>query len=482
MKNHHALLEIAFDLTSSLPSQDRYQKLLDVVQRMFNCQCSCLLRLEGDILRPLAFNGLVPEVRLKKWQLRQHPRLDHLIHSKAPHIFPSDCDLPDPFDGLLSADSSANLSVHSCMGSPLIIEGEVIGLLTADSLKKDAFKHIDLQELKYLSSLAGAMLRTSELIDQLEALNSHQRNVMESLIAQESEKQAKMIGSSAEMVNLHEEIKMVAQVDAPLLITGETGVGKELVARQVHGSSKRSYNPLIYVNCAALPESVAESELFGHTKGAFTGADKHRAGKFEVADGGSLFLDEIGELPLSLQAKLLRAIQEGEVQRVGSDEYKKVDVRIITATNRQLAKEVQENQFRADLYHRINAFTIDIPNLKERISDIPLLAGYFLNKICHHLNLQEIRLDSSAREILMSYSWPGNIRELENLLFRSAARAQAKRSGEKELILTVNDFESLLNDKTSVSNTPSKDENLKAQCSSLIHQEQNINLRDATDA
>jgi anaerobic nitric oxide reductase transcription regulator len=186
-----------------------------------------------------------------------------------------------------------------------------------------------------------------------------------------------MVGASPALQRLLEETAMVAGSEMTVLITGETGVGKERVAQQLHELSRRREEALIHVNCAALPESIAESELFGHVAGAFTGAARDRAGKFEVADGGTLFLDEIGELPLTLQPKLLRALQSGEIQRVGSDRVHRVNVRVVAATNRDLQREVERGRFRADLYHRLAVFPLRVPPLRERREDVPLLAAHF---------------------------------------------------------------------------------------------------------
>jgi anaerobic nitric oxide reductase transcription regulator len=208
-----------------------------------------------------------------------------------------------------------------------------------------------------------------------------------------------------------------------VLITGETGVGKELVARAVHNASERRAEPMLYVNCAALPETLADSELFGHMRGAFTGASSDRAGKFEVASGGTLFLDEIGELPLSVQPKLLRAIQQGDIQRVGSDKLIKADVRLIAATNRDLEHEVQTKKFRADLFHRLNVYPLRVPPLRDRIDDIPLLAGYFCDVMRRRLGLGPVRIEPDAAAALKQYPWPGNVRELENMLSRVTLKA-----------------------------------------------------------
>jgi anaerobic nitric oxide reductase transcription regulator len=203
-------------------------------------------------------------------------------------------------------------------------------------------------------------------------------------------------------------------------------VGKELVVRSIHAASGRKAGPLLYLNCAALPETLADSELFGHTKGAFTGASRDRAGKFEVADEGTLFLDEIGELPLSIQPKLLRAIQEGEIQRVGSEKAIHVNVRLLAATNRNLEEEVKAGRFRADLFHRLNVYPIKVPSLRERKEDIPLLAGHFCELSQHRLGVGPVRINADAVEFLSRYHWPGNVRELENIISRAVLKASSE--------------------------------------------------------
>jgi transcriptional regulator with GAF, ATPase, and Fis domain len=209
-----------------------------------------------------------------------------------------------------------------------------------------------------------------------------------------------------------------------VLVTGETGTGKELIARAIHSCSKRREKPLIKVNCAALPAGLVESELFGHEKGAFTGAIARRVGRFELADGGTIFLDEIGDLPLEMQAKLLRVLQEGEIDRIGGKAPISVDVRVIAATNRDLAKAVREKAFREDLYYRLNVFPIQLPPLRERRGDIPLLAGYFASRIAAQLGKPIDGIAPSTIERLAAYRWPGNIRELENVIERAVILAK----------------------------------------------------------
>ncbi len=208
-----------------------------------------------------------------------------------------------------------------------------------------------------------------------------------------------------------------------MLLLGETGVGKELFARRLHRLSQRRDRPLVHVNCAALPETLAESELFGHARGAFSGATSERAGRVEAAQGGTLFLDEVGELPLTLQAKLLRTLQNGEIQRLGSDRPRKVDVRFIAATNRDLRKAVGDGLFRADLYHRLSVYPLPIPPLREHPEDVLPLAGRFLEINRARLGLRSLRLDAHAEQALLAYPWPGNVRELEHVIGRAALRA-----------------------------------------------------------
>lgn len=232
-------------------------------------------------------------------------------------------------------------------------------------------------------------------------------------------------------------IALVAPSDATVLIHGESGTGKELVARALHASSARSRQPLVILNCAALNESLLESELFGHEKGAFTGADKRREGRFVEADGGTLFLDEIGDISPLMQVRLLRAIQEREVQRVGSNQTLSVDVRLIAATHRDLAEEVSAGRFRQDLYYRLNVVTIDMPPLRHRREDIPQLARYFLQRYAERNRKAVQGFTPQAMDLLIHYAWPGNIRELENAVERAVVLLTGEYISERELPLAI---------------------------------------------
>lgn len=236
----------------------------------------------------------------------------------------------------------------------------------------------------------------------------------------------KMIGESPELMQIHDTIQKVAPTDARVLITGANGVGKELVARNIHELSERAKGPLIEVNCAAIPSELIESELFGHEKGSFTSAIKQRIGKFEQAKGGTLFLDEIGDMSLDAQAKVLRALQEGKITRVGGDKEIKVDVRVIAATNKDLMEEVEEKKFRLDLYHRLSVILIKVPSLNERKSDIPVLVKHFIAELSNEYNQAEKDIDKTALDALQKYNWTGNIRELKNAVERLIIFADKK--------------------------------------------------------
>ncbi|MCP3987409.1 MAG: nitric oxide reductase transcriptional regulator NorR [bacterium] len=436
------LLAIALDLNASLTVADRYRRLVAAIRSVLPCDAAVLMRLEGDELVPLEAHGLVPDAMGRRFRRSEHPRLDIICNAHEPTIFPPDSPLPDPFDSLLESDPHALNEIHACLGCPLWAEGELMGVLSIDALEPHAFDDFDEPFLAALSALAGATMRTSHLIEALEQTAARHGLVAQELMREVRQRRGGLlIGNSPTMTHLREEIALVARSDFTVLITGETGTGKELVARSLHAASLRPAEPLIYLNCAALPESLVESELFGHVRGAFTGADAARAGKFEVASGGTLFLDEIGELPLSTQPKLLRALQEGEIQRVGSDDVQHVDVRIVAATNRDLALEVEAGRFRADLFHRLNVIQIDVPALRERRDDIPILAGAFCDDDRRRLGLGPVRLAPEALDLLCSFDWPGNVRELANSLARATLHAAARVPRGEPVMIRAEDID-----------------------------------------
>ncbi len=276
-----------------------------------------------------------------------------------------------------------------------------------EAVKKGAYDYIskppDLNRL--LITIRNAMDKSS-LVTETKVLKRKVSRVQE------------MIGDSGPIKKIKETIEKVAPTDARILITGENGVGKELVARWIHEKSNRASGPMIEVNCAAIPSELIESELFGHEKGSFTSAIKQRIGKFESASGGTLFLDEIGDMSPNAQAKVLRALQEGKITRVGADKDINVDVRVIAATNKDLLKEVEAKNFRLDLYHRLSVILIHVPSLNDRREDIPLLVDQFLDDICDDYGTARKNIDDDAIKLLQQYNWTGNIRELRNVVER----------------------------------------------------------------
>jgi two-component system nitrogen regulation response regulator NtrX len=250
------------------------------------------------------------------------------------------------------------------------------------------------------------------------ALDKKELVVENKLLKKKVSKNYEMVGESKAISHIKDIIEKVASTDARVLITGPNGTGKELVAHWLHQKSNRVKSPLIEVNCAAIPSELIESELFGHVKGAFTSANKDRAGKFEAANGGTIFLDEIGDMSLSAQAKVLRALQESRIQRVGSDKDIKVDVRVVAATNKNLKKEIEKGQFREDLYHRLAVILIEVPSLNDRREDIPLLIEYFSEKIANEQGTVKKTFSKNAIKLLQAYDWTGNIRELRNVVER----------------------------------------------------------------
>ena len=430
-----ALAEVACDLTRALTSSERFDRLLEALRRLVDSDAASLMRLADDVLNPVATIGLSPDVMGRTFDPGEHPRLEAILASRDPVVFAPDDPRPDPFDGLVADDWSAQSTVHFCMGCTLYDGDELLGVLTLDALEAGRIDRVDRTSMKAFASMAAAALRSAELIERLEHAAEHCGQVAQSLVEEELRRRGGgLLGQTEEMVRVRREIEVVAPTDLAVLVTGETGTGKEIVARSLHARSTRSKEPLVYVNCAALPESIAESELFGHVRGAFTGAARDRMGKFELAHKATLFLDEVGELPLAIQTKLLRALQFGEVQRVGSDRHQIVDVRIIAATNRHLLAEIESGRFRDDLFHRLNAYPIHVPALRDRKDDVLMLAGHLLDRARIRLGLGRIRMTPEAQRRLVRYDWPGNVRELDHTLMRAALRSSGGRRGEEVAI------------------------------------------------
>jgi len=430
-----ALLPLVSDLSRDLPEQERYRRLLQTLRTLLPCDATALLRLEGDALVPLAVDGLSTDTLGRRFKVSEHPRFERLLASPGPTRFDADTTLPDPYDGLVEG-LHEDLHVHDCLGCPLFVDEHPWGLLTLDALDPQRFDSLDLEALQAFASMAAATVTVAQRIDHLalRAENEHQR--AEFYRQASGQQPREMIGQSPALKRLVDETRLVGSSDLTVLITGETGVGKELVAQAIHQASSRAGQPMVSLNCAALPDTLVESELFGHVRGAFTGAASERRGKFELANGGTLFLDEVGELSLTVQAKLLRVLQSGQLQRLGSDREHRVDVRLIAATNRDLAEEVREGRYRADFYHRISVYPLLVPPLRARGADILLLSGFFLEQNRSRLGLNSLRLSTDAQEALLAYPWPGNVRELEHLIGRASLKALGQQ-GKRPTILTL---------------------------------------------
>ena len=419
------------DLVADLPQAVRLQRLVSSLRTHFRCGAVALLQLQEEHLRPVAVDGLVRDALGRRFAVRQHPRLAAILARRGVTCFHQDSTLPDPYDGLIDERAGEPLPVHDCMGTSLHVEGQPWGVLTLDALKVGTFDAQAQADLGQFTVLVEASIRTTRLEAEIRALRLTRGDAP---LGGSARDEGEIIGQSEAISQLLHELAVVADSELPVLLLGETGVGKELFAHRLHRLSRRSAKPLVHVNCAALPESLAESELFGHVRGAFSGAVSERPGRFEAAEGGTLFLDEVGELPLAVQAKLLRTLQNGEIQRLGADRPRRVDVRVIAATNRSLRELVRDGSFRADLYHRLSVYPIPIPPLRERGNDVLLLAGRFLELNRARLGLRSLRLSADAEAALRRYRWPGNVRELEHAISRAALKAMSRGVSRKDIV------------------------------------------------
>lgn len=323
---------------------------------------------------------------------------------------------------------------------PLVAMGTSIGTFTLWSEARNRYTQADAELLREVANQVAIAIANMKSYEEIKALKG--RLEKENVYLQEEIRTVhnfeEIVGNSPVLLELLRKVDQVAPTDSSVLIYGETGTGKELIARAIHDRSNRKDRPLVKVNCSAISAGLVESELFGHVRGAFTGAFERRIGRFELADGGTIFLDEVGELPLDTQVKLLRVLQEREFEPVGSSRPKRVDVRIICATNRNLNDSINEGTFRSDLYYRLNVFPLEVPPLRERSSDIPQLAMFFLSRYARNLGKKIEGISAAASERLMNYSWPGNVRELQNVI-------------ERALILCTGPILELENDLTKVS-------------------------------
>jgi PAS domain S-box-containing protein len=388
-----------------------------------------LLSAVGDGIYSIDSNGLATFVnpagaRMLGWEPEEMigkniHRIHHHSHADGSHYAVEDCPIYKAVhDGLIHEGRQevfwrrdGSMFPVEFTSTPVISDGSIVGSVVV-------FRDITERRSTELQ-LQSALDELRELKQRLEQQNAY---LQEEISTEHNYRE--IVGQSEPILKIVQQIDVVGPTDASVLIHGESGTGKELIARAIHQASKRADNPLIRVNCAAIPAELFESEFFGHVRGAFTGALRDRIGRFELADGGTLFLDEIGEIPLDLQSKLLRVLQEGQFERVGEERTRKVDVRIIAATNRDLRQEARAKRFREDLYFRLNVFPIHSPALRERLMDVPLLAEHFNRQIGLRLNKAGRILSKGDIERMQRYSWPGNIRELQNVVERMLITSQ----------------------------------------------------------
>jgi transcriptional regulator with PAS, ATPase and Fis domain len=335
-----------------------------------------------------------------------------------------------------ASESVVNLKLCSVMCAPLTEKGELIGLIyVGNDSVVDLFDPKDLELLTVFSAQASLLIANALLVNALKRETEDLKRTLE------QQRFGEIIGSCEAMREVFRKIEKVSATDISVLVTGETGTGKELVAQEIHRRSPRANGPFVAINCGAIPESLLESELFGHVKGAFTGATATRAGRFQAASGGTLFLDEIGELPVALQVKLLRALQEKMVTKVGDTRPEPVDIRIVAATNRDLEQEIRAGTFREDLYYRLNVITLHLPPLRDRGDDLLVIARYLLDRFAKEYGSRVRGFSPAAMKAIRRYTWPGNVRQVENRIRKAVVLAEKSVVGPADLDLGESAFE-----------------------------------------
>ncbi len=433
-ERQRALLEINNAIISNLDRDALFEAIAKTLRSILSFDRLSLSIYDpaNDLLKVFAVGGIAAQkagVGAGINVPRQGSMMGRAVEQKRPLI---GRDLRQEHPESVDANIIAALvesGIRSYITLPLIARGKVVGVLNLASLATDQYSERDAEFLQEIAKQIALAVENTQAYEEIARLKA--RLEQENIYLQEEIKTQysfeEIIGRSQEIKKVLQAVETVAPTDAGVLILGETGTGKELIARAIHNLSRRKESVLVKVNCAALPAGLIESELFGHEKGAFTGALARKSGRFETANGGTIFLDEIGDLPLDLQAKLLRVLQEGEFERVGSSQTLKVEVRVIAATNRDLEKAVRENQFRSDLFYRLNVFPIRLPPLQERKEDIPLLVRHLVLKYNTSFGKKIEVIPPKIMEALQAYSWPGNVRELENIIERAVIISQGSR-------------------------------------------------------
>lgn len=373
--------------------------------------------------------GPLASSRFRNYEISLDERSDlaGLMQSTAPHLFETGSGYRDTYDGILDLPEG-----HSCLAAPLSVKGRNVGILTLDHRECGVFTPEIVRFIGVLSRLIALALLQSDASASLLDRNARLLAERNRLIELDTDIYRNLAGSSGPWIRVLDSLRLVAGTEAPVLLTGETGTGKEEAARAIHRLSPRASGPFIALNCSALPSSLAESELFGHEKGSFTGAQGLHRGRFELADGGTLFLDEIGDLPLDIQPKILRTLQEGTIVRVGGESPIPVNIRVIAATHVDLGGAVESGRFRDDLFYRLAVFPIRLPPLREREDDVLILAEHFLTVFRERAGWRNLGFTHGALEAIKSRSWTGNVRELRNAVERAAILAHGGMIGAAE--------------------------------------------------
>ncbi|HLV61511.1 MAG TPA: sigma 54-interacting transcriptional regulator [Fredinandcohnia sp.] len=420
------LHEFSKKVLGNHPTEEVLAHLMDTAIELTGADKGFLVLLEGDAFRvEVARNGDGTSIVDAEGRISD-TIVQKVVENRQPLII-SDA-LRDEI--WRNSASVVNLKLCSVMCAPLMEKGDLFGLLyLGNDRVANLFEERDLEVLNILASQASLLLQNARILAALRIDNEELRKQLD------GNRFGGLLGSCPAMMDIYRKIEKVARTDVSVLLQGETGTGKEMLAREIHRRSHRADGPFVAINCGAIPESLLESELFGHARGAFTGASHTRIGKFQAAHGGTLFLDEIGEMPPLLQVKILRAIQERMVTKVGETRPEPVDIRIIAATNKDLKKEIAEGRFREDLFYRLNVVALEIPPLRERGNDVLVLARYFLDTFAKEFGVPVKGFDPRAEQALRRHDWPGNVRELENRIKRAVVLADQALITPKDLEL-----------------------------------------------
>lgn len=445
-KIQQVLIEISKIVTSSLDLDEIFQSIMATIERSLKLEKGSLVLYDNasETLRLVAAIGLsTDEIEKGVYQLGEGV-VGKVYESGEAMLIRSVANDPLFLNrvGYLNHFKNDPHNV-SLLAAPVKSEQSIIGVLSVFLVHQ---KNMDTQTyldfLQVVASIISQALKIRQLVDDVKKEISRE-NILLKRELKEKYKFGSIIGRSKNMEKLFEKIQLVSDSRASVLITGESGTGKEMIASAIHYNSNRSEKPFIKINCAAIPENLLESELFGHTKGSFTGAVSDKKGKFEIADGGTIFLDEIGEMDLNLQSKLLRVLQEKEIEAVGSLKVKKVDIRILAATNANLETLITEKKFRSDLYYRLNVVNIHTPPLRERTEDIPLLTIHFIEKYSKENNKNIKGFTREVQKLLALYPWPGNVRELENVIERAVVMTQNSMLDESDFVEITEKLQSM---------------------------------------